>query len=197
MPYVKICPRGHRNPETAKVCAECGGTTYLQDLPPQWVDDTAAPLDLPGAPPGEPDRPAGAPPPAPAPTPVRGAGAAESDVLVLELEGTGRSFVISSGQVFGRDPGEPEEDRVSVPDDVGVDLAFLSRWHCRFYLREGQWYVTPLNPRDYRGSALSRPNPVLLDGRHLPAERDHPVGDGDRLNIGKLDFLVRVIRGGE
>lgn len=64
--------------------------------------------------------------------------------------------------------------------DQVIDLAFISRRHCCFFVREGQVWVQDLGSR----------NGTRVNGEKIEGAR--PVSDGDQLSIGHLALKVRL-----
>jgi hypothetical protein len=89
-------------------------------------------------------------------------------------------FVKMSGReaavTFGRDAGEPHAH-------VQLQSPTVSRLHARMHYDDGVWRV----------ANLSRTNPVLINGRDLSGNgNDHPLKDGDRVEMGEIVFRYRA-----
>ena len=190
MKYVKYCPICDReNDEKASAC-ECGhllsriGSVPQRKEPAQPVNEPAGPDNghadderIPGKEPNKTPK-------------TEGVG----DRLYLQFVSGDRCFNLHSGQTLGRDDNTDDPNRVAIPADAGVDVGYVSRRHCRFELRGGVWYVTPINPRDY-GSELKEPNPTFLGAELLPADQPHPLRNGDRLRLANVELRVMLFGG--
>lgn len=203
MQYVKICPDprcAHQNDEIADSCERCHrllGQVYTTPIHESELLKDSPKLGDPD-PPSESDaalREADRQPVADAgtqQTQVRKTTAVSTDLLTLELIGGGRVFPIRAGQTLGRDDGSTgDPGRVNIPNGAGVDVRYVSRWHCRFDYHNGQWSVTPLNPRDFM-SELKAPNPTSLGEQRLTIGQSYAVHDGDRLTLTDVELLIRI-----
>lgn len=210
MHYVKICPNPNctePNDESVGRCAKCGELLggvmpTLQEAEPATVDpeppaaqvsDVTEPIPIPDvtstpAPP-TPDRAPGSQPA------VRATTGIGNDFVTLEFIRGGRAFTIQPGQILGRDDGSDDAGRVNIPADAGVDVGYVSRWHCRFDRQgqNGEWTVTPLRPRDGGSrSELAKANPTYLGSQRLEAGQSYPVRDGDRLRLADVELRIRL-----
>lgn len=210
MPYVKICPNpscAHQNDESAGRCAKC--TELLVGVMPTWQESEQAASDPepPAVQIGDVTEPVpvpdDSPPPAP-PTPdralggrpaVRATAGIGNAFLTLEFIRGGRAFIIRPGQILGSDDGSDDPGRVNIPRDSGVDVGYVSRWHCRFD-RQGQnggWSITPLSPRDGGSrSELAKANPTYLGSQRLEAGQSYAIRDGDRLRLADVELRIRL-----
>lgn len=203
MQYVKICPDpecAHHNDEFASTCERCH--RLLGQVQPTPIHESALPSNSPkhddphppsqsDAAPREADRHAAAGA-GTRQTPVRKTTAVRNDLLTLEFIRGGRVFPIRAGQVLGRDDGSTgDRGRVNIPTDAGVDVGYVSRWHCRLDCHNGQWSLTPLNPRDFM-SELKAPNPTYLGAQRLAIGQSYPVHDGDRLTLTDVELRIRI-----
>lgn len=199
MSYVKICPDprcAYPNDVSAGECQRCH--ELLVGISPTLVDEgvsTEAGAVIGQGPPQsstprsdlDPPDEQGEPPPRPhSGQQTRGLG---NDLLTLAFIRGERVFNIRSGQTLGRDDGSRDPTRVNIPEDAGVDVGYVSRWHCRFERRDGQWYVTPLNPRDFM-SDLAQANPTFLGAQLLPIGEAHPINIGDRLTLADVELRI-------
>lgn len=94
----------------------------------------------------------------------------EPPLLRLSLEGTDlRIEVEESGALLGRHSEA----------DIRLPLGDVSRKHCRFLFREGNWLVLDLNS---------------LNGTYVNEEQIHQVAlrGGDILRVGSFRFLVEI-----
>lgn len=215
MPYIKFCPDhncGRENDEDADLCSRC--RELLTNVPTTWVtgidpvgEPVAASQQL-GAQQPEPpqpgeelpipdlplDEPASSQPEAgpavPRPIPAtRGIG---SDLLQLEFTRGGRLFTVRDGQILGRDDGTDDFGRVNIPANAGVDVGYVSRWHCRFHRRAGQWYVRPLAPEGIPGATLRQANPTYLGNQELAVGQEHALRHGDLLTLVDVELRVHL-----
>lgn len=202
MRYVKICPDPncrHENHEHARSCEGC--KRLLGNVNPTPLDDTSpAPDDQSGVAPRPVRVPLSDPPPtATGPAlaediasharPISKTKGLGNDSLTLAFIRGGRVFTIRSGQTLGRDDGSNDPNRVDIPADAGVDVGYVSRWHCRFDYSDGHWSVTPLHPREF-GSDLKTANPTFLGAQRLTIGQPHPLQHGDCLTL--VDVVLRV-----
>jgi hypothetical protein len=107
----------------------------------------------------------------------------DADVLLLPghlevLAGTRRHREIP----FVRVPGKPPHiflgrDAGPPPQYVALDSPTVSRRHARFSYEDGKWLVRN----------LSQTNPLVLNDEELSeSDGEHPLADGDRLELGEV-----------
>ena len=200
MRWVKICPNGHVNGKYDQKCPLCG--ELLGSIRPTEQDDAAAPpgdalthpdptgSEAPGRPDGAATLSSMPPHGAKDSQGVRRTHVA-NDLLVLQFIRGNRVFNVRDGQIIGSDDGSGDPERANIPRDAGVDVGYVSRWHCRFERQEGCWYVTPLNPRDF-GSDLLQANPTYLGSEVLAVGRRYPVENGDRLTLADVELRIVI-----
>jgi pSer/pThr/pTyr-binding forkhead associated (FHA) protein len=77
--------------------------------------------------------------------------------------------------VLGRDPGHS-------PQAIALHSDTVSRQHARFAFSNGRWSV----------ANLSRTNPVVVNDERLADPTvEHPLADGDRLELGEVVLRFR------
>lgn len=161
-----------------------------------------------------PAAPAPAPAPAAAPAPTKAPPAVDAAVVNAAgvpgtmVEGHGLRFSVPAEGTLQFLPGRFEigsgldagrEIRfVHVPGPNGMEITFgrsegelyrhiqlrdktVSRQHARMQLREGTWYLVN----------LSKTNPVAYNGAELESDREQPLADGDRIEMGEVAFTFR------
>lgn len=207
MNYIKICPRcGHQNDERASACAGQDCDELLLGIKPEPIPAQAHPV------PHKQDERANPSPfaaqsapeviqlpdvddipddPASDRTPdsiqkTRGVGKA---FLTLQFSQGGRVFTIQDQQVLGRNDGSDDPNRVNIPADAGIDVGCVSRRHCRFHVREGQWYVTALHDAV---SELHAPNPTWLGAEKLSVNTPYPLRHGDLLTLANIQLRIHL-----
>jgi len=198
MRYVKICPNGHENEEASRKCPRCG--ELLGMIPTTSIEDPGSvPVGEPAengpdsgaaalADVGADDRDTSEPTP-PQVSKTHGIG---KDRLGLQFVGGARIFYVRTNQIIGRDDGSADPNRVSIPADTGVDVGYVSRWHCRFHFEHGRWYVEPLDPRSYP-SELKQANPTFLGAEMLPVGQRYPLNNGDRLTLADVELRIMIL----
>ena len=118
-----------------------------------------------------------------------------ADCLTLLFARGNATFNVRDNQVLGRDDGSQDPNRVNIPEDTGVDVGYVSRWHCSFHRRAGRWYVKPLDPTDYV-SDLKKANPTCLGAQLLTVGQEYPLQDGDRLTLTDVELRVVIPEAG-
>ncbi len=204
MKRVKICPNcGHQNNEYAKLCAntEAGCDALLTAIQAKPLDlsEQESETDTPGHPPVHPDSsspgvspdPSSGGSPASQQEPVRPTSA--SDMVSLQFLRANRVFTLRDGQILGRDDGSGSVDtsRINIPADAGVDVCYVSRWHCRFERRDGHWHVVPLDPTHFM-SDLRQANPTFLNGQLLTIGEAFSLQHDDRLTLSDVELHVLI-----
>lgn len=87
-----------------------------------------------------------------------------------------------------RVPGEAPEvilgrEPVDAPGRVALHSPTVSRRHARLAYTDGAWTV----------ANLSRTNPLVVNDAALPLERERPLADGDRLELGEVVLRFRAL----
>jgi hypothetical protein len=194
--YVKICPVcKHQNPEDSDICEIDG--VYLGMIPSvrakDMVDSSVLPADATVM---LPDTNAAGSQELPSPSGPLVSGEVRTTqrmeesapVIYLDLLGTERVFIIQSGFLIGQaHPNNPADVQLEQIPDV----EYVHRQHARFLFENGEWSLIPV---DQKSLGRDFTNPTYLNQRKLIPGQPYTLHNGDRLVLGKIPFIIRIIQ---
>ncbi len=107
-------------------------------------------------------------------------------VLRVRVLSSGRQIQLPSGEdvrVGRLDAAHGIFPDIDLTPDGGLEEG-VSRRHCKIYEKDGEYFVEDL------GSA----NGTFLEGERLTPYLPHTLGDGDRLQLGRVELEVIIQR---